>query len=154
MKTNQGGKPCRHPRPRLPALAFLYIYLQLYRHARPHHVIVKRRPAVFGHEDRLDKEADLIDVVPEKLGDFQLAVAIGGHDDCHVDVAIGVGVTLAVGAVHHDLRLLVEARGYDLLVSSDESEGLVAAESASFIHCVICLVSSIISWQACGVSVL
>ena len=46
---------------------------------------------------------------------LELAVAVGGHDDGHVDVAVGVGVALAVGAEHHDLRLHVEAGAYHSL---------------------------------------
>ena len=126
----------------------------LYNNTRPHHVIIKRRPSVFCHEDWLDEETHLIDIMPEKLGDFQFPIAICWHDDSNVDIAVRIGITLTVGAEHHDARLHIKTRCYDLLVSSDESDGLVAAESSSFIHCVNCLVSSIISWQACGVSVL
>ena len=125
----------------------LWLLGGLYCHACPHHVIVEGRPAVFGHKDWLDEEADLVDFAPEELGDFQLAVAVGRYDDGHVDVAVGVGVALRVGAEHHDLWLHVEVRSYHLLVSSDESEGLVSGKR-SFIHFVISLVSSIISWQA------
>ena len=129
----------------------LYI---LYHNTCPHHVIVKRRPTVFSHEDRLDEKTHLIDIMPEKLGDFQFPIAIGWHYDGNVDVAVRIGIAFTVRAEHHDARLNIKTRCYDLLVASDESDGFVAAESSSFIHCVNCLVSSIISWQACGVSVL
>ena len=121
-------------------------------HSRPHDVVVERRLAVLGHEHRLNEETDLADIAPELLGEFELAAAIGGHDDSHVDVTVRVGVALAVGTEHHDLRLHVEAGAYHLLVSADELESLVAGKCSS-IHCCICLVSSIICRQACGVSV-
>ena len=126
----------------------------LHNNTCPHHVIIKRRPSVFGYENGLDEETHLINIMPKKLGDFQFPIAIGGHNNGNVDVAVRIGITLTVRTEHHDARLYIKTRCYDLLVSSDESDGLVAAESSSFIHCVNCLVSSIISLQACGVSVL
>ena len=93
---------------------------------RAHHVVVKGRPVVFCHKDRLYEETDLIDVVPEELGDFHLATAVGGHNDGNVYIAVGIGIALAVGTIHHDLRFYVETRGYDLLVAPDETESLVA----------------------------
>ena len=128
-----------------------YICYKSHRYARPHHVIVERRPAVFGHEDRLDEETDIADIAPQALRHLKLTVAVGGHDDSHVNVAVGVGVALGIGAEHHDFRLHVEAGAYDSLVSADEFEGLVAGKCPS-IHCCICLVSSMICRQACGVS--
>ena len=92
--------------------------------------------------------------MPKKLRDFQFAIAIGRHYDGNIDVAVRIGIAFTVRTEHHDARLHLKTRCYDLLVASDESDGLVATKSSSFIHCVNCLVSSIISWQACGVSVL
>lgn len=144
--------PTSH-RPRLPALRISLHYYILYVDTCPHHVVVERRPAVFGHEDWLDKETDAADIAPQAHRHFVLAVAVGGHDNGHVNVAVRIGVALAVGAEHHDARLDIKAMCYDLLVSSDESDGLVAAESSSFIHCCSCLVSSIIRRQNSSVSV-
>ena len=124
----------------------------LHRHSRPHHVVVEGRPAVFGHEDWLDEETDLVDIMPELLGNLELAVTVCRHNDSHVNVAVGIGVALRVGTEHHHLRFHVEAGTYDSLVSTDEFEGLVSGK-CSFIHCCICFVSSIICRQACGVSV-
>ena len=138
-------RSCYCPFPSVP-----YIYLHC--HSRPHHIVVEGRPAVFGHEDRLDEETDLVYIVPELLGNLKFAVTVCRNDDSHVDVAVGIGVALAVGAEHHYLWLHVEARSYDSLVSADELEGLVSGK-CSFIHCCSCFVSSIICRQACGVSV-
>ena len=96
----------------------------------------------------------MIDIMPKKLGYLQFTIAICWHNDGNIDIAVRIGITLTVGAEHHDARLNLKTRCYDLFVASDESDGLVAAESSSFIHCINCLVSSIISWQACGVRVL
>ena len=134
-------------RQRRPPKSFL-----LYCHSRPHHIVVEGRPAVFGHEDRLDEETYLVNIVPELLGNLELAVTVCRHDDSYVNVAVGIGVALRVGTEHHHLRLHVEAGTYDSLVSADEFEGLVSGK-CSFIHCCICFVSSIICRQACGVSV-
>ena len=102
------------------------VKVDLYVDTRAHHVIVERRPTVFSHEDGLDEETDLIDVMPEKLGDFQLAVAVSRNNDCHVDVAVRIGIALAVGTVHHDLRFNGKAGADNLLVSANETKGLVA----------------------------
>lgn len=74
---------------------FLHIYT-LHNHARPHHAFIEWRPAVFGHEDWLNEQAHLIDIVPQRLGNVELAVAIGRHDDSHVDVTVGGGMALGV----------------------------------------------------------
>ena len=131
-----------------------FLPLRLHNNTCPHHIIIKWRPAVFSHKDWFNQKTNLINIVPEKLGDFQFPIAIGRHYDGNVDVAVRISIPLTVRAEHHDARLYIKTRCYDLFVASDESDGLVAAESSSFIHCVNCLVSSIISWQACGVSVL
>ena len=46
----------------------------LHRHARPHHVFIEWRPAVFGHEDWLNEQAHLIDIVPQHLGNVELTL--------------------------------------------------------------------------------
>lgn len=74
---------------------FLHIYT-LHNHARLHHAFIEWRPAVFGHEDWLNEQAHLIDIVPQRLGNVELAVAIGRHDDSHVDVTVGGGMALGV----------------------------------------------------------
>jgi hypothetical protein len=84
----------------------------------------------------------LIDIVPKEFGNFQFAVTIGWHNDGNVDVAVRIGIALTIRTEHHDARLHIKTRCYDLLVSSDESDGLVAAESSSFIHCVNCFMPS------------
>ena len=66
----------------------------LHRHSRPHHVVVEGRPAVFGHEDWLDEETDLVDIMPELLGNLELAVTVCRHNDSHVNVAVRIGVAL------------------------------------------------------------
>ena len=114
--------------------------------------MVEWRLAVVCHEDRLDEETHLVDIAPEQFGNLKLTVAVGGHDDSHVNVAVGSGIALRVGTEHHDAGLHFKAGTYDSLVSSDELEGLVAGKCPS-IHSCSCLVSSIICRQACGVSV-
>ena len=123
-----------------------------------HHIVVQWRPTVFRHKDRLNEQAHFVHIAPEILGNLKLAVAISRHNDSHVDVAVGIGITLGIRAEHHYLRLSLEPRGYDSLVLSDEADGFVAAESSSFIHSVIRLVSSMIYrqvslesrlWRAC-----
>ena len=110
-----------------------------------HHVVVEGRPAIFGHEDWLDEQAHFVAVLAQRHGGFEpLVIGYGGYDDGHVDVAPLIWVALAVGAEHHDLGLAVEAGHNYLLVSSDEVEGLIAAEHSWSIHCCICLVCSTI----------
>jgi hypothetical protein len=35
-----------------------------------HHFVIEGRPTVFGHEDWFDEETDLVDIVPEFLGNI------------------------------------------------------------------------------------
>ena len=128
------GRPTLNRQRRPPESLFRLYLIILHRHSCPHHVVVEGRPAVFSHEDRLDKETDLVDIMPEFLGNLELAVTVCRHYDSHVDVAVGGGVALRIGTEHHHLRLHVEARAYDSLVSADEFEGLVSGK-CSFIHC-------------------
>lgn len=90
--------------------AFLYLKL-LYCNSRPYYVVIERRPTVFGYKDWLDEETNLVDVVPEKFGDFQFAVTISRHDNGNVNVAVRIGVAFTVGAEHHDLWLYGKAGG-------------------------------------------
>ena len=123
----------------------LYIIYLLYCHACAHHVVVERRPAVFSHENWLNEQAHFVAVLAECHGSLEpLVVGHRGHDDSHVNVAPRVGVSLAVGAEHHNLSLAVKARHDYLLVSSDKAEGLITAEHSWSIHCCICLVCSTI----------
>ena len=118
-----------------------------------HYITVKRRPAVVGHQYGLDEETDLTSIMPQCLRDVKFFVSVGRHDDGYVDIAVGTGVPLGIGAEHHHARLHLKTRCNHLLIASDEPEGFVAAESSSFIHDCNCFVSSIISLHANGVSV-
>lgn len=89
----------REPAPTSVGLSSCSLFLHiciLHHHARPHHVFIEWRPAVFGHEDRLNEQAHLIDIAPQCLGNVELAVAVGRHDDGHVNVAVGGGMALGV----------------------------------------------------------
>ena len=113
-----------------------------------HHFAVEHGVFLVFHQYRLNQDADLADIADNvrpllpRIGDFRL-----GHDDGHVDVAVGRGIALGIRTVHHDLRLRLVARTNHLLVASDDADGLVAAESFSSIHCVSSLVSLIMCWQ-------
>ena len=121
----------------------------LHSYACAHDLTVEHGVLVVLHEDRFNKHADLAyvaaDVSPlaPVVGNFHL-----GHNDGDIDVAVKIGIFLSVGAVHINLGLGVVAGCYDLLVSLDDTDGFVSAESFSSIHCVSSLVVSIMYWQA------
>ena len=115
-------------------------------YARPHHLAVEHRVLIVLHEHRLYEHAHLTDVAPQVgrllpvVGDFT-----SRQDDRHVDVTVGVGIALGVGAVHDDLRLCLVARPYHSLILPDGVEGLFSCKRFS-IHCVSSLVCSMKYW--------
>ena len=122
-------------------------------YTRAHHLTIEHRVFVVLHEHWLYEYADLSDVAPQVgqlfpvVGDFS-----SGQDDGHVDVTVGIGIALGVGAVHHDLRLGVVAVPYHSLVLSDGVEGLLSCKRFS-IHCVSSLVCSMKYWLTSLLSV-
>ena len=79
----------------LVRLMFVYdIFKVLHCNSSPHHIIVQRRPAVFGHEDGFYEETHLVNITPEQHGDFKLPVPISRHNDGNVNVAVRIGITL------------------------------------------------------------
>ena len=98
--------------------------MRLYCNTCPHHVIIEGRPTVFGHENWLDEKTDTADIAPQPHRHLMLAVAVGRHDNSHVDITVRIGIALAIGAVHHNARFDIETGADDFLISTDEGEGL------------------------------
>ena len=83
----------------------------LHANTRLHDIVVERRPMVFCHKDRFNKQAHLVTVFPKSYGCFEpLVIRQCRHNNCYINITPRVGIAFGVRAIHHDLDLAIEAR--------------------------------------------
>ena len=95
------------------------------------------------HQNRLNKETYLPNIMPKTFRPIKpLALLDFGNNYRHINIAIWIGIPLAVRTKHIHLGSFIKTRSNHLLELSYEFECFVLSESFSLIHsCNVFVVS-------------